>query len=97
MEVPAAVREHKQDVVLMALFVLVCVMVFSAIDSALGVGAILPGETAVVLAAIALAGDPGHVALRSIRDHLRCRRGDMGDHLGYRGSDSGKRPPGFRR
>jgi membrane-associated protein len=55
-------------------------MIFSAIDSALGVGAILPGETAVVLAAIALAGDPGHVALAIL---AAAAGAFIGDHIRF--------------
>ena len=51
-----------------------------SIDAALGVGAILPGETGIVLAAMALADSPLHVALAVV---AAAAGAFLGDHIGF--------------
>ncbi|MCK6065731.1 MULTISPECIES: DedA family protein [Microbacterium] len=63
-----------------ATLVLVCIFLFAAIDAALGVGAILPGETGIVLAAMALADSPLHVALAVV---AAATGAFLGDHIGF--------------
>src|SRR5690606_40009065 len=63
-----------------ATLLLVCVLLFAVIDAALGVGAILPGETGIVLAAIALANSPVHVALAVV---AAAAGAFLGDHIGF--------------
>lgn len=60
--------------------VLACVLVFAVIDAAFGVGAVLPGETGIVLAAIALSDRFEHVALAVVTAALGAF---IGDHLGF--------------
>ena len=63
-----------------ATLLLVCIFLFAAIDAALGVGAILPGETGIVLAAMALADSPLHVALAVV---AAAAGAFLGDHIGF--------------
>lgn len=63
-----------------AALLLVCVFLFALIDAALGVGAVLPGETGIVLAAIALADSPVHVALAVV---AAATGAFLGDHIGF--------------
>src|SRR5690554_3659012 len=63
-----------------AALVLAAVAVFAIVDAALGVGAVLPGETAVVLAAIALADNPVHVAFAIV---AAAAGAFTGDHIGF--------------
>lgn len=63
-----------------ATLLLVCIFLFAAIDAALGVGAILPGETGIVLAAMALADSPLHVALAVV---AAATGAFLGDHIGF--------------
>lgn len=73
---------------------LVCVLVFAAVDAALGVGAILPGETAVVFAAMALADSPAHIAAAVAS---AAAGAFIGDHIGFAiGRASGDRLAGSR-
>ncbi|MFC9976591.1 DedA family protein [Spirillospora sp. NPDC127200] len=60
--------------------VLVAVFLFALVDAALGVGAFLPGETAVVLAAIALADDTVHIMLAVVAAAVGAF---AGDHIGF--------------
>lgn len=63
-----------------ATLLIVCVFLFAVIDAALGVGAVLPGETGIVLAAIALADSPAHVALAVV---AAAAGAFLGDHIGF--------------
>lgn len=60
--------------------VLLCVALFAVLDSALGIGAILPGETALVLAATALADEPAHVVMAIGAAAIGAF---AGDHVGF--------------
>src|SRR5690554_1556329 len=56
------------------------VALFAAVDAALGVGALLPGETGVVLAAVALSDDPAHVGFAVA---AAAAGAFIGDHVGF--------------
>lgn len=60
--------------------VLVCMVIFAAADAALGVGAVLPGETGIVLAAIVLSDSVPHVALGVVAAAVGAF---VGDHVGF--------------
>lgn len=60
--------------------VLACVFLFAAADAALGIGAVLPGETGVVLAAVALSDRTMLVALAV---GTAAAGGFVGDHIGF--------------
>ncbi|MGO2111363.1 MAG: DedA family protein [Pseudoclavibacter sp.] len=57
-----------------------CAVLFAAADSALGIGAIVPGETGLVLVAVALADRPEVVLLAVIAAALGAF---IGDHVGF--------------
>lgn len=59
---------------------LACVFLFAAIDAALGVGVVLPGETGIVFAAIALADSPTNLALAVA---TAAAGAFLGDHIGF--------------
>jgi membrane protein DedA with SNARE-associated domain len=59
---------------------LVCVLVFALVDAALGIGAFLPGETAVVFAAMALAHNPWQIAAAVVAAAVGAF---LGDHIGF--------------
>lgn len=63
-----------------AILLVVCVFLFAVIDAALGVGAVVPGETGIVLAAIALADSPVHLALAVV---AAASGAFLGDHIGF--------------
>ena len=63
-----------------AAVLLVGVFLFAVVDAALGVGAALPGETGIVLAAIALVDDPVHLALAVV---AAAAGAFLGDHIGF--------------
>lgn len=56
------------------------VFLFAVADAALGVGALLPGETAIVLVAVALSGDPFAVACAVA---AAAAGAFAGDHIGF--------------
>ncbi|WIY82242.1 DedA family protein [Propionimicrobium sp. PCR01-08-3] len=60
--------------------VLVCVLLAAAMDAALGIGAILPGETGIVLAAIALSDRAELIALAVATAAVGAF---IGDHIGF--------------
>lgn len=72
-----AVLEHAGEHVAL---LLLGVFMFAVIDAALGVGAILPGETGVVLAVIALADSPIHIAFAVV---AAAAGAFIGDHIGF--------------
>lgn len=57
-----------------------CVFLAAVADAALGIGALLPGELAIVLAATALAHDPGALAIAVV---LAAAGAFSGDHIGF--------------
>lgn len=72
-----ALLEHASEHVAL---ILACVLLFAAVDAALGIGAIVPGETGIVLAAIALADRVELVILAAIVAALGAF---IGDHIGF--------------
>jgi len=60
--------------------VLVCMLLFAAVDAALGVGVLLPGETGIVLAAVTLSGQTELVALAVA---AAAAGAFIGDQVGY--------------
>lgn len=60
--------------------VLACVLLFAALDAALGIGVVLPGETGIVLAAITLSDRAELLAAGVFAAALGAF---LGDHVGY--------------
>lgn len=62
--------------------VIVLAVVFAAAiaDTALGIGVILPGELAIVLASVTLSSSPGSLVVASL---VAAAGAFVGDHVGY--------------
>src|SRR5690606_28554919 len=60
--------------------VLACMLLFAALDAALGIGAVLPGETGIVLAAITLS-DRGELLAAGV--FVAALGAFLGDHVGF--------------
>lgn len=72
----ALLNHAGEHVALLLVVVLVCALV----DAALGIGAVLPGETAVVFAAVALSDNPWHIAAAVLAAAIGAFGGD---HIGF--------------
>ena len=60
--------------------VLACMLLFAAVDAALGIGAVLPGETGIVLAAVTLSDRP---ELPAAGVFVAALGAFLGDHVGF--------------
>src|SRR5690625_818135 len=60
--------------------VLACMLLFAAVDAALGIGAVLPGETGIVLAAVTLSD---RAELLAAGVFVAALGAFLGDHVGF--------------